>query len=81
MKDASTSASSAAPPPMAMTVRKPACVETCAPWKPTVIWASTTPATALETEVPSDRMRELRLFAAAVSETGTAPVTSAGIAP
>ncbi len=35
--------------------------------------------TAAALDVPIDRMRELRPFAAAVSDTGTAPMISAGI--
>ncbi len=46
-----------------------------------VSWASTTPTTAAETEVPSERIRLLKLFAEAVSESGTALMISAGIAP
>lgn len=36
---------------------------------------------ALADEVPMDRIRVLRLFAAAVSEAGTAPMMRAGIEP
>ena len=52
-----------------------------APPRLSVISASTAPATALDTDVPMERMSVLRLFAAAVSVTGTAAITSAGIAP
>ena len=45
-----------------------------------VIWASTTPMTALETEVPIDRISVLSPLAAAVSDSGTAPMISAGMA-
>src|SRR5690242_11765967 len=40
-----------------------------------------TPAMALADEVPMERIRVLRLFAAAVSDAGTAPMMSAGIEP
>ena len=46
-----------------------------------VIWASTTPAMALAQDVPMDRIRVFRLFAAAVSDAGTAPMMSAGMEP
>ena len=43
--------------------------------------ASSTPAMALANDVPSARMRLLRLFAAAVCSIGTAAMISEGIAP
>ncbi|MFD5537289.1 hypothetical protein ACFWIJ_05380 [Streptomyces sp. NPDC127079] len=53
----------------------------CTPWKSLVMWARTGPATALEPVVPMELMRALRPFAAAVSDTGTASMISAGSAP
>ncbi len=58
---------------MPMITRKPLWEGTVREPKSVVIWASTTPATALEADVPMDRIRLLRLFAAAVSDSGTAP--------
>src|SRR5215210_6987309 len=46
-----------------------------------VICERMTPAMALATDVPMDRIRVLRLFAAAVSLAGTAPMIRAGIEP
>ncbi len=74
-------AARAAPAPMAMTTRKPSWLGTVAVPSVRVIWARTTPATALETEVPMERISVLRLLAAAVSDTGTAAMISAGMAP
>ncbi len=42
------------------------------------VLASTMPMTALETDVPMDRISVLRPLAAPVSEAGTAPTISAG---
>ncbi len=42
------------------------------------VLASTMPITALDTDVPMERIRVLRPFAAPVSEAGTAPTISAG---
>lgn len=74
-------ATRAAPEPMAMTTRNAFSEGRATEPNVVVIWARVTPATALETDVPMDRMSVLRLLAAAVSETGTAPMTSEGIAP
>ncbi|MEV5200361.1 hypothetical protein [Streptomyces sp. NPDC053720] len=76
-----TKAMRAAPAPIAMTVRKPFCDGTVSGPKPVVIWARTTPATALAAEVPMARVRVLKLLAAAVPETGTAAMISAGMGP
>ena len=46
-----------------------------------VIWERTTPITAAPTEVPSERISVLKPLAAAVSESGTELMMSAGIAP
>ena len=73
MNAAIASATSAAPLPMAMIRRKPSCDGTVAGPNETVRCARTTPATALETDVPMARISVLRLLAAAVSDTGTAP--------
>jgi 3-methyladenine DNA glycosylase AlkD len=43
-----------------------------------VSWARINPATALEREVPIERIRVLRLLADAVSDAGTAAITSEG---
>src|SRR5690625_764737 len=64
-----------------MTTRNPSCEGTDAPPMLSVIAASTAPATALDTDVPIERISVFRLFAAAVSVSGTAAMTSAGIAP
>ncbi len=48
---------------------------------PPTVWAvlaSTIPTTALDTDVPIERIRVLRPLAAPVSEAGTAPTISAG---
>lgn len=51
-----------------MTTLKPFSEGSAVPPKPVVIWARSTPATALAVDVPMDRISVLRLFAAAVSE-------------
>ena len=57
----------AAEPATASTTRKPLCEGKVTGPSLMVSWASTTPETALATEVPIDRIRVLRLLAAAVS--------------
>ncbi len=74
-------ASRAAPAPMAMTTLNAFSDGRAKPPRSMVIWARITPAMALATEVPRDRMRVLRLLAAAVSLGGTAPMISEGMAP
>ncbi|MFH8516396.1 hypothetical protein ACH4CE_15005 [Streptomyces gelaticus] len=64
-----------------MTARKPFCDGMASGPKRVVIWARTTPATALAAEMPMARARVLNLLAAAVSEAGTAAVISTGMAP
>ena len=44
----------------------------------TAVLASTMPMTALDTDVPMDRIRVLRPLAAPVSDGSTAPMISAG---
>lgn len=46
-----------------------------------VIRARTTPVTAAAKDVLIERVREVKLFADAVSDRAPAPMTSAGIAP
>jgi hypothetical protein len=46
-----------------------------------VIWPRTAPTTAAPEETPIERIRALKLLAAAVSERGTEPMIRAGIAP
>lgn len=81
MKEARTHARRPAPAPTAMTVLKP--FSDGRETEPTVvvIWERITAATALADDVPIDRMRVLRLFAAPVSDAGTAPMMRAGMAP
>ncbi len=58
--------------------RKPCRVGTAVPPMSCAVFASTMPMTALDTEVPMERIRVLRPLAAPVSEAGTAPMISAG---
>ncbi len=53
-------------------------VGTATPPAVSAVFASTMPTTALDTDVPMDRISVLRPFAAPVSEAGTAPTISAG---
>ncbi len=64
-----------------MTVLKPFSEGRAWPPKLVVICARMTPARALANDVPMERIRVLRLLAAAVSEAGTAPMIRAGMAP
>ncbi len=73
-------ATSAAQAPKTRTVRKPFCEGSATPPKEVVMLASSTPTTALDVEVPMERMRVFRPFAAAVSVGGTAAMMRAGIA-
>lgn len=75
------SANNAMPLPRPMTNRNPSCDGTATGPSVIVRCDRTTPATALEIDVPMARISVLRLFAAAVSDTGTAPMINAGIAP
>ena len=76
-----TAASAATAAPMRRPVWKPPSLGIGKPPKSVVIWASTTPTTAAEIEVPTERIRVLTLVADAVSEIGTEPMIRAGIAP
>jgi hypothetical protein len=80
-KAAMPTASTAAAAQMPRITRKAFCEGSTAGPRVIVMWASTTPARALDTDVPMDRVSVFRLLAAAVSDTGTAPVTSDGMAP
>ncbi len=71
----------AAPAPIAITNRNASCDGRVSDPNEIVIRASATPATALDTEVPIERISVFRLLAAAVAVTGTAAITSEGIAP
>ncbi len=53
-------------------------VGTATPPTSVEVLARTMPMTALDTDVPMDRIRVLRPLAAPVSEAGTAPMISAG---
>ncbi len=58
--------------------RKPAIVGTVTVPTRWDIWASTMPITALDTEVPIERIRVFSPLAAPVSDGSTAPMISAG---
>lgn len=58
--------------------RKPCMVGTAAPPTWFAVLARTMPITALDTEVPMDRIRVLRPLAAPVSDASTAPMIRAG---
>jgi hypothetical protein len=79
MSNVNTAASAATAAATTIAVRKPAIDGNSEPANDTVIPASTAPITALEIDVPNDRARALMPFAAAVSESGTAALMSAGI--
>lgn len=81
MKVATANASSAAPAPITMTTLKPISEGSAVPPKSVVIRARITPARALAKEVPRDRIKVLRLFAAPVWVGSTAPMIRAGSAP
>ena len=72
-----TAATSAAQHPMIRVVMNPPKVGT----PPLIIPANTAPMTADEPVVPSERIRELKPFAAAFSVAGTAPMIKAGMEP
>src|SRR5690606_33088151 len=75
---ASSVATNAAPAAITSAVRNPASDGTSWPATCIVIAASTAPITALEIDVPSDRASAFNPLAAAVSDTGTAALISAG---
>ena len=58
--------------------RKPCMVGTATPPTWLAVLARTMPMTALDTDVPIERIRVLRPLAAPVSDAGTAPMISAG---
>lgn len=59
-------------------VRKPSMVGTSTDPMRTEVFASTMPMTALDSEVPIDRISVFRPLAAPVSDASTAPMISAG---
>ncbi|MEU1103629.1 hypothetical protein [Streptomyces tibetensis] len=81
MSEATAKASSAAPAPTARTTLNPSWDGRGVLPRSVVLCARITPATALAVDVPMDRISVFRLFAAPVSEAGTAPMMSAGIEP
>ncbi len=70
---ATSDATSATAAPISSPVLKPFSLVTWVPPRSMVIWASTTPTTAAAIDVPTERLRVLKLLADAVSETGTDP--------
>ncbi len=81
MRKATTDAARPTPAPMSSAVRKPVSVGSAVPPKSIVMWARIMPMIAAATDEPIERMRALKLLAAAVSSCGTADMMRAGIAP
>ena len=75
---ASTRPTTTAPVAMRNETRKPCIVGTATPPVWTEVWASTMPITALDTDVPMERIRVFRPLAAPVSDGSTAPMIRAG---
>ncbi len=75
---ASTRPTSTAPVAIMNDVRNPSMLGTETGPIRTEVFASTMPITALDTEVPIERIRVLSPLAAPVSEASTAPMISAG---
>lgn len=76
--EASTSPISTAPVAIRNEMRNPSIEGSAAPPTWTEVFASTMPITALDTDVPIDRIRVFRPLAAPVSDGSTAPMISAG---
>lgn len=81
MTAAIAAATTAMPQPMSRPVRKPLSDVRDRPAAPIVGWERARPITAAPSEVPSERMSVWKLFAAAVSESGTELMMSAGMIP
>jgi hypothetical protein len=81
MAMATAAATNATTAPIAVVIRNAFSVGTAKSPVRTTRCARTTPLTALDAEVPIDRIYELKPLAAPVSVTGTTSMISAGIAP
>src|SRR5690242_10946146 len=81
IRQAITAAIPATAAPMRRPVWNPPSLGIGKPPRSVVICASTTPTTAADTDVPTERIRVLTLVADAVSDRGTEPMIRAGIAP